>query len=65
MAFAENLKTARIENNFSQKALAEKVGIAQPTLAQYELGIKVPTLPVAIKIAKVLDTTCEKLVNDK
>lgn len=39
----------------SQKELAEKCGIAQSTLCDYEQGRNNPSLPVAIKIAQVLE----------
>ena len=37
--------------------------MAQPTFAQYEMGIRVPTVIIGVKIAKKLDTTVEELVN--
>jgi transcriptional regulator with XRE-family HTH domain len=63
MAFAENLKQLRIQKNFTQPELAKLVGVAQPTFAQYESGIRVPNIIVGAKIASKLDTTVEKLVN--
>lgn len=62
MAFAENLKKLREEKGYSQAELAEKVGIAQSMIAQYERYMKVPTIIVAVDIARVLGTTCEELV---
>lgn len=62
VAFAENLKKLREEKGYSQAELAEKVGIAQSMIAQYERYMKVPTIIVAVEIAKVLGTTCEQLV---
>ena len=46
----------------SQAQLANAVGIAQPTIAQYEKGIKLPTVATAVYIARRLGTTCEALV---
>ena len=63
MAFAENLKQLRIQKNFTQPELAKLVGVAQPTFAQYESGIRVPNIIVGVKIAKKLDTTVEELVS--
>lgn len=64
MAFAENLKKIREAKGFSQKKLADLVGISQPTIAQYETCLKVPTIVTGVIIAKVLETTCEELVRD-
>ena len=62
MAFSENLKLLRTQKNFIQAELAKLVGVAQPTFAQYEMGIRVPTVIIGVKIAKKLDTTVEELV---
>ncbi len=48
MAFSDNLKTLRKCRGFSQEELAQIVGISQPTLAQYELGIKFPNIITAV-----------------
>lgn len=65
MAFAENVKRLREEKGLTQKQLANLVGITQPTIAQYEIGIKVPTIVIGAKLAKELDTTCEDLLSDR
>ena len=65
MAFAENVKRLREEKGLTQAKLAGLVGITQPTIAQYEMGIKVPTIVVGAKLAKELDTTCEELIGLK
>ena len=59
MSFAENLKLIRTEKGISQAVLAHSVGISQPMIAQYELGI------LGVELAKTLGTTAEKLVYDK
>ena len=65
MAFAENLKKLRTEKGLTQQELANLVEIAQPTLAQYEKGLKFPTIITAVDLAKQLGTTCEDLVSDQ
>lgn len=65
MAFAENLKKLRTEKGLTQQELANLVEIAQPTLAQYEKGMKLPTIVTGVALAKQLGTTCEELVNDQ
>lgn len=62
MAFSDNLKALRKYKGLSQEELAKFVGISQPTLAQYELGIKFPTIIVAVKLERILGTTCRELV---
>ena len=63
MAFAENLKRLREKKRISQCELAKNVGISQSAIAQYEIGLKVPTIVIGAKLAKVLDVTCEDLLN--
>lgn len=62
MAFAETLKKLREQHGMSQAELAERIGVAQPTVAQYESGIRVPNAVTAVMIAKRLGTTVEQLV---
>lgn len=63
MQFAENLKRLRTEKGLTQQELANLIEIAQPTLAQYEKGLKFPTIITAVNLAEKLGTTCEELVN--
>lgn len=63
MQFAENLKKLRTEKGLTQQELANLIEIAQPTLAQYEKGLKFPTIITAVDLAQKLGTTCEELVN--
>lgn len=62
MALSENLKRLRERAGMTQAELAEAVGIAQPTLAQYELGLKVPSIITAVRMESVLHTTCAEMV---
>lgn len=64
MSLAENIKMYREKTNQNQKELAEEVGVTQQAISLYEQGIKVPSLAVAIRLAKALGTTCEKLVGE-
>lgn len=62
MAFAENVKRLREKKGISQYKLAENIGVSQSAIAQYEIGIKVPTIVIGVKLAKELGTTCEELI---
>lgn len=62
MAFAKNVKRLREEKGLTQQELANLIEVAQPTVAQYEKGMKVPTIITGVLLAKKLCTTCEKLV---
>lgn len=49
------LKEVRLENGFTQKVLAGKVGIQRTSYTSIELGSRNPSLETAIKIKKVLE----------
>ena len=62
MNFALNLKRVREEKNLTQLELATKANIKQPTLAQFERGTKVPTVYLAVELAKALEVKLEDLL---
>lgn len=55
MTFSKNLKQIRIKKGFSQKEIAERLGVSQPSYAQYENGKRNPKLETIQKIAHALD----------
>ena len=60
--FAENLKRLRLENNFSQKALAEKLNVNFRTVSAWEKSICEPSLEILVKISEIFDETLEDLI---
>lgn len=48
------LYDARWEAGLSQEALAEKLGVSQPLIAQWEAGAKRPSLARLEQMAKIL-----------
>ena len=65
MKFSEKLRKFRKENGLSQLDIAEKLGITQVTVAQYETSGKVPNVFMGLKIAKLLGTTVEALFGEQ
>lgn len=61
MNLGTNLKKRRSEKGLTQAELAEIVGVTAPMINQIEHGVKIPSLPTAIEIAKALDTTIDAL----
>lgn len=62
MGFSENLRKRREEQQITQVQLAERIGVSQALICQYELGACQPNITMGVLLAKKLDTTCEKLV---
>ncbi|MDE7082425.1 MAG: helix-turn-helix domain-containing protein [Clostridia bacterium] len=58
----EQIKKLRTELGLSQKELAEKIGVAQNTVAQYEKGTSKISIEVLFYLALALDTTCDDIL---
>lgn len=54
MNIGENIRKNRVKMGLTQEQLAEQVGIKQCTLAQYDRGTRVISLPLSYEITKVL-----------
>ena len=60
----DNLKTLaelRQEKNFTQQQLAEKINVSRKAISHYETGRAKPSLDVAVKLAKALGVSVEKI----
>ena len=53
------LKVLRAERNWSQQELAMRVGVSRQAINAVETGKFDPSLPLALKLARVFDTTVE------
>jgi len=59
------IKSTRNEKNMSQKELAALSGISRQALHAIETSLSVPSLETALKIAKHLDVSVDKLFQIK
>jgi putative transcriptional regulator len=55
------LKVMRAERNWSQQELGMRVGVSRQAINAVETGKFDPSLPLALKLARVFDTTVEAL----
>lgn len=58
----KRIKELRVECEMSQKVLADKVGVAQNTIAQYEKGTAKPSLEVLVKLAATFNSTTDYIL---
>lgn len=58
----ERIKTLRIKRKISQKALAERLGITQAALSNYEKGTRQPSIDQLVSIAKGFNTSVDYLL---
>ena len=57
------LRVLRAERNWSQAALAEKLGVSRQTVNAIEVGKYDPSLPLAFSIAKLFKQQIEDIFN--
>lgn len=55
------LKVERAKQNITQGELAEKVSVSRQTINSIEIGKYVPSTLLALKIAKVFNTTVDEI----
>ncbi len=58
----KRIRELRKGMNMSQRELAERAGVAQNTVSQYENGTSELSLSVLANFAKILDTTADYLL---
>jgi len=63
--FKSRLLELRRERNLSQVHLAEKTGLSNAAIANYELGKRIPTMSSLITLAKFFDVSIDYLVGVK
>ena len=64
MTFGENLKRIRKEMKLTQAEMAKEIGISQSYIADIERNRKNISLAVVLRIAKGLNISVNKLIND-
>jgi DNA-binding XRE family transcriptional regulator len=63
MGLAENLRRRRVRAGLTQAALAEAVGVSQPTIAAMEGGVtRNPKTSVLLRLAGVLNASLDELL---
>ena len=58
----EVLKSLRIQHNFTQVQLAQKLGLTKSVISAYETGLRLPSYDVLINIAKIFKVSTDYLL---
>lgn len=58
------IKAKRLTLNLTQKELASRLGLTQPTYCNIEKGLRNPSLSTLMKLADILDCTVDELLRD-
>jgi len=64
MEFAHRLSILRKEKGFSQQQLATFIGTHPNVIGKYELGLAIPSVKMAQKLASALDVSIDYLVGN-
>lgn len=60
--FAERLRALRVENKFSMKMLAEKIGTSDVAINNWENKINEPKISYLYRLAKVFNVSSDYLI---
>lgn len=63
--FRQRLLEQRKMNGYTQRQMAEMLGIKQPSYIRYENGTSEPSLEMLVKIADLFDVSADYLLGKK
>ena len=63
--FCKNLKELRLQYGFTQKEVANKIGVKYQSYQNYERGLTLPTLINFVKLADLFDVSLDFLLGRK
>lgn len=58
----DSLKILRLRAGYSQAQLAEKIGMKQPNVCEFEAGKRKPSVDTLMKLADALETTTDAIL---
>ena len=62
MDFGNKLRLLREEDGETQSQLAQRLGVAQSTVAQWEAGMRRPSAEAVVAVARCFDTSADFLL---
>ena len=60
--FGNTLKTLRLQNNFTQAQLAQRLGVTKSVISAYETGLRMHSYDVLISISQIFKVTTDYLL---
>lgn len=60
-----NIRKLRLEHEWTQEELADRLGVSRSALSNYESELREPAIDLLIKLADVFNTTIDELVGRK
>ena len=62
MGIESRIKDLRIENNYTQRELAAKIGLTPKMISFYEKGERVPPLDIIVKLVQIFNVSSDYLL---
>lgn len=62
MGIENRIKSLRLENNYTQKELADKIGLTPKMISFYEKGERIPPLDIVLKLIQIFDVSSDYLL---
>lgn len=63
--FSNNIKSLRVDNDFTQQEIADSLGITRSRYSNYENGINEPSLDILIRLSKLFNCSIDDLLKIK
>lgn len=60
--FGNTLKSLRLQNDYTQARLTQKLGITKSVISAYETGLRMPSYDILIAIARTFKVTTDYLL---
>lgn len=62
MGIENRIKSLRLENSYTQKDLADKLGLTPKMISFYEKGERIPPLDIVLKLIQIFDVSSDYLL---
>lgn len=60
--FGTTLRSLRLQNNYTQAQLSQKLGVTKSVISAYETGLRTPSYDILIHISKIFKVTTDYLL---
>lgn len=60
--FTERLRELRVQSNYSQQDLADKIGVTKQTISQYERGVRKPDMDTLTALCDIFNVSSDYLM---
>ncbi|MCD8015919.1 MAG: helix-turn-helix domain-containing protein [Lachnospiraceae bacterium] len=62
VAMGDKLKNLRLQQNLTQKQIADRIGVAVSSISEYESGVRYPSYDSLVKLARIYHCSADYLL---